>query len=285
MLLTLDEVVKHTKDLPVFNPIAAQIIQEAGKADTSAHLLAKLILRDQSLAAKVLRLANSSYYGLPRRVENLEQAVVVLGTHSIRNLALAAASYPWLSRPLTGFNLKADQLWMHSFGTGVAAGLVAKLTRSCDNDLALTSGLLHDIGLVALGLWMSTKSSALLQYAQREGLPFHEVEKKVLGFDHTQVGEALAEVWNIPPAMVRVIRWHHEPQSNPNPTALVDCVHIGIQLMAILNKGLSEAGFAFDFDEASLSRLGINMRHLDSVADNVLRSMDEYAGLFMEDAA
>jgi HD-like signal output (HDOD) protein len=285
MILTLDEIVKRTKDLPVFSPTAQEVMRATGNADTAASTIASLIIKDQALALKVLRLANSSYYGLPRKIESLEQAVVILGVRSIRNLALAAATYPWLVRPLKGYDLGPKELWLHSFAVGGAASCIARASRAVDPELALTSGMVHDLGMVTLSIWLESKASALLHYAKREGLAFDQVEAKVLGFDHAQVGAHLAENWNIPAPIVEAVRWHHHPSKAPVPSALTDCVHLGIEATKKLGIGLNEKGIDYHFDPASFDRLGLTEVELDHAAEQVRSSLEEYRQLLEEQAA
>jgi putative nucleotidyltransferase with HDIG domain len=285
VILTIDEIAKRTKDLPVFSPAAQEVMMATGAADACPHQVAHLLMKDQSLAIKVLRLANSSYYGLPRKITSLEQAVVILGIRSIRNLSLAAATYPWLVRPLSGYNLGPKDLWVHSFAVGMAASYIARKVRGVDADLALTCGLIHDIGMVTLSIWLESKASALMHYAQREKLPFDQVEVKVLGFDHTQVGALLAENWNIPDPMVKVIRWHHQPSRCPEPAPLVDCVHCGIEVIRRMGIGLVEQGLLYAFDPSSPDRLGITAAQLNSAADFVKEHIEEYRSLMEEPAA
>ena len=218
--------------------------------------MAQILSADQSLSARVLRLANSAFYGLSRKVNDLQEAVVILGMRNIKNLALVAGTYPWMNRPLPGYCLGPRAMWTHAFGTAVGAQQVAKISGKVKEDVAFTAGLLHDIGKVAVSIWLENKVVAILNYAHREGLSFDEAERKILGYDHTQVGEHLAAAWNLPEDLVAAVRWHHSPDEAPGNPPLVDCVHLGNYLTMTMGYGLGGDGLLYRFSEASLTVSG-----------------------------
>lgn len=279
--LTMAAIVAKTQDLPVFSAAATEVMRLTGSGDASAAHVANALSRDPSLSVRVLRLANSAFFGLPRRVTDLKSAVVILGMRSVRNISLAAASYPWLSRSLPGYGLGPRELLAHSFSVALASRLAAQLTRKVEPDTAFTAGLIHDLGKVALSPWVEPKRDAMLFYSKREGISFDETERRVLGFDHGEVGAALADQWNLPPALVDAIRLHHRPPKE-EPVPLVDCVHAGAHLIAEigLSKGADQATYAID--ESVLARLGITLSDLVAAAENVIVGSQEYESLFKE---
>lgn len=279
-MLALESIVKQTSDLPVFSSAVQQVIKIADNETTTAVDVGRALQGDPALAGKILRLANSSWFGLTRSIESLDQAVVLLGRKGVRSLAIAASSYSWLARELPGWSLGPKQLWLHSSSAALAANLLAKRSRLTEPDLALTAGLLHDIGMVALSMSLESKTKAIKAYAQREKLTFPKVEQKVLGFDHCQVGADLASAWGIPDRVVEAIRWHHEPQKAEDGFCLAATIHAGVHLADDLGYGLTASGFSFEPDPIALKAAGLTVKVRHELADTLKREMEEYQKLF-----
>ena len=280
--ITIEEIVKKTPDLPSLPAAALKVMKEAESSTSNASSIAQILAQDQALSARVLRLANSAYYGLTRKVTNLQESVVVLGMRCVRNLCMVAATYPWMSRKLDGYCLGPRDLWTHSFGTALGAQLFARLSKKCNEDHAFTAGLLHDIGKVALSVWLENKTSMVAQYANQAGIPFDQAERRILGYDHCEVGEHLAINWNLPEEIVRAVRWHHDPNGLETPSAIVDCVHLGLYLTMSMGFGLGGDGMQYEFCEDSFTRLGINHSDIDRITDLFVVGYEEYERLFEE---
>jgi putative nucleotidyltransferase with HDIG domain len=280
--LTIEDIVGRTQDLPTLPAAALKVIQQTYSSETTASQVAEALATDQALAARVLRLSNSAYYGLSRQISALQDAVVVLGMHSVRNLALVASSYPWLSKPLKGYGLGPRQLWTHSFGTAVGAQLVAKRAHLPSADAVFTAGLLHDIGKVVLSVWLEDKISALYSLAVHEGVPFDVAERKVLGFDHTEIGLYVAEQWNLPQPILDAIRYHHDPNAASPTSPVADAVHIGDYLTMMLGFGLGGDGLQYVVYEEALERLRLCADDLDQVTDAFVAAYERYEALFEE---
>lgn len=264
--LTIEEIIAKTKDLPTMPAATIKVLKETDRADASAHSVAQIILQDQSLAARVLRLANSAYYGLPRQVTEMQDAVVVLGMRTLRNLALMASTYTWLKREIKGYALGPEDMWRHALGTAVAAQLIAEKTRKADADSAFIAGLLHDLGKLALAVWLEGKTNILVELSNRQGVGFDFVERQVLGFDHCDVGSHLAVQWNLPDIFGKAMKYHHNPSACEPHDSVVDAVHIGDHLAMGFGLGLGGDGLRYEMDLAALDRLGIDEMGYEQLA-------------------
>lgn len=283
--VTIEQIVAKTTDLPTIPAAAIKVMREAQSSSASAATVAKIIVTDQALSARVLRLANSAFYGLSRRIVDLPEAVVVLGMKTVKNLALVAGTYPWMQRPVTGYCLGPAEMWRHAFGTAVASQLIATASRKAPEDVAFTAGLLHDLGKVALSVWIEEKLGAILLYAGREGIAFDEAERRVLGYDHCQVGFHLATNWNLPEEICEAALHHHAPSQAREYQNVVDCVHVGDYICSAMGFGLGGDGLSYRFDESSLARLGLTAESLDKLTDEFIEKFEEYESLFKEIAA
>jgi putative nucleotidyltransferase with HDIG domain len=280
--LTLEDIVNKTTDLPTIPAAALAVMREADSPTGSSRSVAHHIGQDQALAARILRLANSAYYGLPRQVMDHQEAVVVLGLRCVRNLAMVAATYPWMTRPLRGYHLGPKEMWTHSFGVAIAAQHIARKTQRVNEEAAFTAGLLHNLGKVALSIWLENKLSAMMAMAIRDELTFDEVERKLLGYDHADVGAYLGEKWNLPQPLIETMRYHHNPNGCEPHSALVDCVHIGDYVTMSMGFGLGGDGLRYEFEEASLDRLGLQPEDIDSITADFVTDYNDYEKLFQD---
>lgn len=272
--LTIESLVEKTQDLPSLPDAAIAVMRESESPTGTASNVASHLSRDVSLSARVLRLANSPYYGLSGEVVDLQQAVVILGMRCVRNLAVIAGTYTWLSRPLKGYRLEPGDLWSHSISVAVGAQLVANQVKGICGETAFTAGLLHDIGKCVLSVWMENKFDLAFRYAQRENVPFHDAEKKLLGFDHQDVGGYLAQSWGLPQVFVEAVATHHNPQLIvPN---IVDAVHVADYLTMTAGFGLGGDGLQYTIDEKAFDRLSIRPAQLDELLDKFVTEVGAY---------
>ncbi len=253
--LTLEDIIKQTADLPAAPATVLSVMKEADSPAGSAKTVADVLGQDPALAVKVLRLANSAYYGLSRQVMDIPDAVVVLGMRAVRNLCLLASSYSWMTKPLTGYGLGPKDLWRHSFATAVGSSMAAERSGACTPDQAFAAGLLHDLGKVVLNVWFEAKIGGMMELALQLDAPIEEVERRTLGFDHAEVGALLAEYWNLPKPLVAALRYHHEPSECAEQLPIIDCVHVADNLAAMLGLGLDR--LKRNLDPKALKRLSI----------------------------
>jgi HD-like signal output (HDOD) protein len=282
--LTLEDIVAKTSDLPALPAAALAVMRETDSPTGSAQSIARYLSQDQALTARILRLANSAYYGLSRQIMDVSDAVVVLGMRCIRNLCMVASTYPWMVKPLKGYGLGPREMWTHSFAVAVGSQIVANRSKNAVADQAFTAGLLHNLGKVALSIWLEDKLAGMLAIACRESLTFDQVERKVLGFDHCEVGAHMGEGWNLPKPLVEAMRFHHTPNDCDPANPLVDCVHVADYLTMSMGLGLGGDGLRYDFHEASLARLGLTPECFDQLAEEFMVAYEQHEKLF-EDAA
>lgn len=280
--LTLEDIVSKTTDLPTMPAAALAVMREADSPTGSSRTVANHIGHDQALAARILRLANSAYYGLSRQIMDHQEAVVVLGMRCVRNLAMVAATYPWMTRPLKGYHLGPKAMWTHSFGVAVAAQQIARKTKAINEDAAFTAGLLHNLGKVALSIWLENRLQAMMALAIRDDLTFDQVERKLLGYDHADVGAYLGEKWNLPQPLVEAMRYHHNPNGCEPRSLLVDAVHVGDFLTMSMGFGLGGDGLRYEVEPEALERLKLEPTVIDEIASDFVSEYESYAKMFEE---
>ncbi|MDO8291797.1 MAG: HDOD domain-containing protein [Gallionella sp.] len=202
--------------------------------NSSTADIAKAVSQDPSFTVRLLRVANSPFYGFSSTIDTVTKAVSVIGTSQIRNLALSmsvAKTFAGLPNNLVSM----DNFWRHSLYCALTARILAKQARKCDPEAVFTAGLLHDIGelIIFNRLPDQAKEALLLVLDQVDDLPVYQAERQIIGFDHAQVGGELARQWNLPPLLEECIAYHHsigEAKRHPRETALVHLANILAQM-------------------------------------------------------
>jgi putative nucleotidyltransferase with HDIG domain len=208
MAIALDDVIKKIQDLPSLSAVVVELLSSMANEQMDLHKLAEKIMMDQSLTAKTLRLANSSFYGMQSKVTTIPKAISVLGFHSVRTLATACSVMgSFASNSASGFDFPA--FWRHSVATAVCAKILARPLRQ-SSDTAFTAGLLHDIGTLVLATRFPTEYSQMVAYRKEHDCFVIDAERAVFGIDHALVGSALAAYWRFPVSIQTAVANHHE---------------------------------------------------------------------------
>lgn len=179
--------------------------------------IADLIGKDQVLAALVLQMANSVTMGYSRNCVSLSVAVMRIGFTRLKSIMLVSTSYQSMNRALSGYRLGAGELWQHAQSTAHASEVLAKHLGYKNVEEAYVSGLIHDIGKLVLNQVMVTDYARINEIMNQYHLSLWEIEKKVIGIDHAQVGSLMAEKWSLPGTLGEAIRYHHYPTTAEKP--------------------------------------------------------------------
>ena len=201
------------QDLPPLPAIILRVMQTINDPTTSASDLNRLISADQALASKVLRLVNSSYYGFPRKIATITNAVVILGFNTVRNLTTSLGVFNAFDACGQKTALDRDAFWAHSMGVAAAAGVIARRkgigAKSVEE--VFIGGLLHDIGKLFLDQYFPDQYAIAIKLAAAANISIWEAEKTALGVGHALVGKRIAEKWNLPLSLTAMTTLHHQP--------------------------------------------------------------------------
>ncbi len=275
----LDDLVRQVRDLPALPTSVTRVMQltndpKAGLSDV-AHALAA----DQGLAARVLKLANSAYYGSSRRIGTVSEAVVILGMRTTRNLTLATSCQDMLEREVSGYFLPRGALWRHSLACAAAAQNLARRAHFRGTEEAFVAGLLHDIGKVIMNAYLKAEFAQVLTRVAKGEMTFSDAEREALGFDHAEVGARLLERWNLPATLVTAVRYHHVPSQIPE-SPLAALVHIADTICLTLGIGLGVDGMAYALDPNALAMLNLTESDFEQVASQTCDTLSEAGPLF-----
>jgi HD-like signal output (HDOD) protein len=270
-------ILKRVTDLPPMPQTVFKAREILRDPRSSFQELAKILESDQGIAARVLKMANSAYYGMMGKVSSLQHASVLLGYKTLAEIVSLAGASTVLGTMLAGYGLCAGDLWKHSLGVAFGSRLIAaKKKPELAND-AFAAGLIHDAGKLVLDPYISEWKDEFDRFMEGEAKPFLVAEKQILGFDHAEIAFDLCKVWNVPQALIRAIRYHHCP-GNGQGDDLAHVVHMAdaIALMSGIGAGLD--GLQYELDDRTMHLLGIREEDISAIMGEMVESVQRIAG-------
>lgn len=236
--------------------------------------IAVVVSEDAPLAAKVLKIANSTYYGLRERCMSTQQAAAVLGVRVLRNVVTQASviqQFEHLGRQ--GIDL--DEIWKHSIITAQAASFVVRRCKKpieLKADEAYVCGLLHDLGQVVLLDNLKQGYVELVRRGAAGNLPLSLVEQQTLGFDHSDVGHKIATRWGLPPPIIRAVAYHHGPAKEMETDPVITLIaKVNLHASCVSRGNLIAAQAAFDGPASTL--LGLSPSDVADLTEYVQEAL------------
>jgi HD-like signal output (HDOD) protein len=261
------------KDLPPMPKIIYKAREVMANPKSGFKEIAEVIETDQAIAAKVLQVANSAYYGLSGMVSSIHQATVVLGHKTLEQLITMVSATSLLGSHLRGYRMGSGELWQHSLAVALCSRAIAKdRAPALEND-AFSVGLIHDAGKLAIDRYLVERKDQVDQVL-KTGVTFLEVEKQVLGFDHTELASDLCTKWKLPENHVSAMRYHHEPSaSDGNQLAFI--VHTANYIAQQCDIGNSATGAEYELDPEALSFLSLDESDLATYIETTAEAVSQ----------
>jgi len=235
--------------LPTLPTVISKMLQMIDSKRASADTLARLISTDQALTAKLLKMANSAYYGYSREVSTVNMAIIVVGFNAVKDLGLGHSFYDVFKNSAGAANFDAVKFWEHSAGCGVAARMLSKNTNSRHAGEAFVAGLLHDMGKMILNQYFGPELTEALKIAQAGEMDLDAAELEVMGVSHGQVGAWLAEKWNLPSIICDTVKHHHDPWNAESDPAFVAHITVADILCHLTQTGDSARNAPPNYDD------------------------------------
>lgn len=195
----------------------------------------QLVSYEKTIAAQLLRIANSPLFARSRPAESIQAAILTLGIQRIEDILLGNC----FSRMIPEEKWVVDPcvFWRHSFGCALVCQEFAKRIKYHDPEKAYLAGLLHDLGIIVNSLAYTEEYRGVLAACVQSGHPLNEQEKETLGFTHSESGVILAQSWKLPAEIAEVIEWHHDAEKGPAGNALIAITHLGDLLCRVRGLG------------------------------------------------
>jgi len=275
--------VSHIATLP---EVTLKIIQLVEDPDSTAQDLNQVISNDPALGARILKVVNSAFYGLPGQIGSINRAIVLLGLNAVKNIAIAASLAKLFrgGRICPGFD--ARDLWTHSVGVACATQLLADRAGLRLPDEAFLAGLIHDLGIMVEVQARRAKFVEVIEKLQSdESLTMRQVETEILGASHEQFGAGLCKLWKFPVSFHYVTGFHHQPEAlSDNRSTLTELVHLADVLCGQLEIGFTRGTEATTYSSKLLSKLNLTEADLAEISEELPESMEQAQVIFNQAA-
>jgi len=269
------------RDIPSLPQFVIETLKKLDDPKSSASDVGTKLSKDEGLVLRILRLANSAYYGLARRITGISEAIAFLGFKTVKSIVLAASVYKFMDTSFMGYSLDRGELWKHSQVVAATSRYLSDKLKTGDPEEAYIGGLMHDIGKIVLNDYVRFGYSIILRLVEEDGLQFCDAERQILGFDHAQVGGLMMEQWNLPLSYSYMTAYHHIPEMLPEEgyecRKVLDVVHVCNIMCLMLGVGMGADGMQYTISTESLERLGIADRTDDIMAEfvDIISSMED----------
>jgi putative nucleotidyltransferase with HDIG domain len=267
---TIEKTIQRLLPVP---QITFNIAQMLSDENVDINTVAAEIKKDQVLSAKVLRMCNSSYTGLPRKIASIDQAIVYLGSKVLLQMVVTAQIENIYHSSDRGYSLCQGGMFHHAVATARLCRALATAQKKIDPDIAYTAGLLHDIGKVVLDQYIGKMQPLFYRMIIENKENSSKVEQDIIGIDHCQAGLMLAEKWNLPDVLKDVITFHHAPESAPDNSEIVNLTYVADVLTNRLLPGL-------ELEKVDTSNLQSSLLALGFLPRNVYRHLNVLADLY-----
>ena len=271
--------ISHIATLP---EVTMKIIKLVEDPESTAQDLNKVISNAPALGARILKVVNSAFYGLPGQIGSINRAIVLLGLNAVKNIAIAASLAKLFRGGKISNNFDARDLWQHSIATAAATRLLSNKCGLGLPDEAFLAGLIHDIGIMVEIQARRPKFIEALTMVEEKGCTLREAEFACIGATHEMFGAGLCKLWKFPVSFQYVTGFHHHPMDLVEKNRTLACLtHVADHIA-----GKMELGFAHDVKlDAPISRdimehLNLNQGDIDEVCEQLPEAMDEAQGIF-----
>lgn len=273
--------------LPTLPLAAARLGQLLGDDRATLSAYEEVLRPDPALTANLLRLVNSPYFAVRRTIKTVREAVLMLGSQRVFELAACVGFGNVVPSTITGYDMNAQSFWQHSVAVAVISERLAEeLDLRGVSDMLFTAGLLHDVGKLAIGVFL-TGGFDDIEEKLADGLTdLALAEREILGFDHADAGADMADHWKLPAELVHPIRHHHAPSRVEDPAAqpVVDVVHIADALAHTMGFSGDAGGLARRVDSAVVERIAVKVSRLERVASVAVDSICELSKFLNQDS-
>ncbi len=266
----LNTIVKSVEQIATLPDITARVVQAAQDPRNNAFELLKIVTHDPALAAKILKVVNSSFYGLSVQITSLGRAIALLGMNAVKNLAVASSISTMFRGGEICRGLEAGDLWNHSIAVAVCARELARGMKLETAEEAFLVGLLHDVGLLLEHQLYPEQLREICDESRASTYAFRDLEHQRLGFDHAQLGGAVAERWKFPAGIAAAIRHHHAPAQAPiEQRSLAWLVYAADSVCCQCSGGFNLTGLHQQIDETTMKTIPLTADVLDATREKL----------------
>lgn len=264
-MISVQKLVQAIDQLKPLPQVASHLMKIADDPQASMREIADIITHDPLITADLLRMCNSAYFGLARKIESVQEAITLLGLEKVVNLVLIKCCRANLGRAQKGYGHQEGDLWRHAVSTALIAGDLAERLAAEARPRIFTGALLKDIGKVILDRFVADGFGMIDNLVQTQGMSFKTAEKKVIGVDHAELGAIVAKKWHFSDKLVAIIQHHHLDCPEVRDDLEINLVYLGDTVGMMLGLGGGSDGLAYHFYGETLNRLKISDRDIQEI--------------------
>jgi putative nucleotidyltransferase with HDIG domain len=257
------KVLAKLDNIPALSSLVLESLKLSADPNCSFKEISELVGRDPALASKLMKIANSAYFGVPEKVESVQMAVSMIGFQMLRRILTSVSTYDLLGSSLDSYCLEEGSLWSHSLAISKTAVWVSGIAGHGNEDILWSAGLFHDLGKVVINdIASGTVTDEEVAVLQSGGPDALELEKKVCGEDHAEISAMIAEKWHFSPVLVDVMRFHHQPAlAEHSKDASIICLADGLSHQILSDAPETSAP---QFDLELLEIIGVGREALET---------------------
>tara|TARA_Y100000294_G_scaffold175906_1_gene197050 strand:- start:741 stop:1586 length:846 start_codon:yes stop_codon:yes gene_type:complete len=280
-MTSVEEMVKSVTSVATLPSIYFQLTKVAKQPYSTAKDIGKVVSNDSGLTARLLRLINSAYFGLPRKIETISDAIALIGTAQLMDLALATSVIN-MFKDVPQDIVDMDSFWRHSITSGLCARMLAMQMREQNVERFFIAGLLHDIGSLLIYTKNADQARQVLESCKKTGGLLHKAEQETMGFDHAKVGYTLLKQWNLPSNLLEAVRRHHQPKLAIHFPILTNIVHVADIIICALDIGSNGENLVAPLEPDAWKSLRLSPAILPALIDDVDQQYIDIVGLYIK---
>lgn len=268
--------VENIPSLPTLPTTIIHINKILADPNSDAKQVGNVLEKDLALSSKVLKIANSSFYGMRTEITTLSRATVVLGYNTLMSIAITASILELFNvETLGGVYFTAEEFWKHSIGVACVSRMVCEEIRHKNPEEGWIAGLIHDIGKVILSQFFTSDFKEIISVVNEKGILIINAEKQVLGITHCNIGKWITEKWSLPLMLQEAIALHHSPDKARIDRSLTTVVHFADILCRM--KGIGNGGDSKvpALDKVSFSELGLTTKMIKNITSRITEETDK----------
>jgi putative nucleotidyltransferase with HDIG domain len=271
-----ENILRKIDELPPLPQVIFKIHELIRDPDSNAKDIAKVIETDQAIATKVLRIANSAYYGMAGKISSVQHASVLLGLKTLGEIVTVVGSRGTLNRKLPGYGYDTKELWEHSLAVAFGSKLIASMKHPSLVNEAYTAGLIHDVGKIVLDPYILEKKDEIVFYMENEEKTFLDAEKHFFAFTHADIAFEIGQKWNFPAHINLAIQAHHNPSQVDN-NDLSFILHMADHTSRLIGMGYDEDDFLYKLEHGTMDRLGLKPEDIGEIVLKITESMKSFS--------
>ncbi len=252
--MEIKDLLGQTSKLPNVPEVVRYLIQALNNPDADYSDIAKKVSEDQTLSLKTLRLVNSAYFGLSRKISSIDEATIMLGMGRLKILVIASG---FSNSVVSVEGLDIKKFWSESFRVAALARWFASKSDDVDPDIAFTAGLIHNIGRLLLHLAAPKRAKAIQTLIEDSDLSRSEAEIERVGFTSPEAGKALLDMWNFPAELGEAVKQHKKPLSHDDLLPLSAILHLACYINACIREARNEESVKESYPTAVATAAGV----------------------------